>query len=269
MTSPRIIITGASDGIGKRIALAYAERSARMVLVARRRELLEEVAREVRDAGGEAVVCDGDVRLRETALRARDAAAEHFGGVDIAIMNAGRGGPAFIDNFDGEEAKQTMEINWLSAVWMVEALLPAMRARGSGTIVGVGSLAGYRGMPGSGAYNASKSALHIFMESLRVELRGSGVRMVTIAPGFVRTAMTALNEFRMPWLMEPEVAVRRIIRAIDQGRSLYRFPLPTSLAIHLLQWMPNWLYDPLIGWGRKAGAKGRSEGQERGMRSEG
>lgn len=253
--SPRIILTGASEGIGRSIALHYARRGARLVLVARRREMLEDVARDVKELGGEALVCDGDVRLRETAVRAYEMAVEGFGGVDIAIMNAGRGGPTFVDNFSGDEARQVMETNWLSAVWMVEAVLPSMRTRRSGQIVAIGSLAGYRGMPGSGPYNASKSALHIFIESLRVELRTSGVKMLTIAPGFVRTSMTAPNEFHMPWLMEPERAAAKIVRAIDRGRSLYRFPLGTSLSVRLLQWLPNWIYDRLIGWGRKAGAR--------------
>jgi len=255
MAPLRIILTGASDGIGRHIAQHYAGRGARLVLVARRQNMLEEVMNEVTTLGGEALICAGDVRLRDTAQRAREMGVENFGGIDVAIMNAGRGGPTFIDEFSGEEAQRVMETNWLSAAWMIEAVLPVMRAQGFGKLVAVGSLAGYRGMPGSGAYNASKSALHILAESVRVELRGSGVAMLTIAPGFVRTAMTAPNEFPMPWLMEPEEAAQRIVRAIDRGRSLYRFPLGTSLAVRALQWMPNWLFDGLIGWGRKTGAK--------------
>lgn len=250
----RIIITGASDGIGRALALHYARRGAQLVLVARRVERLAAVAEQVRALGADAEVLAADVALPGTAQRITAAATTAFGGFDTVIMNAGRGGPMFVDAFDVEEGERVTAVNYLAVMRMLGAVLPEMRARGSGTIVAVSSLAGYRGMPGSGAYNASKAAVRVLMESVRTELRGSGINVVTIVPGFVRTAMTATNEFVMPFLMEPEQAARRIARAIDARRSEYRFPLGTSLAIRFLQLLPNGVYDRLIRWGRSRGA---------------
>lgn len=250
----RIIITGASDGIGRALALHYAARGARLLLVARRADRLQAVADQLRTLDGDAEVLAADVSLPGTAERIVTAATEAFGGFDTVIMNAGRGGPMFVDAFDVEEGERVTAVNYVAVMRMLGAVLPVMRTSGRGTIVAVSSLAGYRGMPGSGAYNASKAAVRVLMESIRTELRGSGINVVTIAPGFVRTAMTAQNEFAMPFLMEPEEAARRIARAIDARRSEYRFPLGTSLAIRLLQLLPNGVYDRLIRWGRRRGA---------------
>lgn len=248
----RIILTGASAGIGRALALEYARRGARLLLVARRENLLRELAAEVGRLGGTAEILAADVADPGSAQRAVALAEERFGGVDTVVMNAGRGGPMFIDAFDADEAEQVMRVNYFSIVRMTEAVLPAMLAAGRGKIVAVSSLAAYRGMPGSGAYNASKAAVTIFMESIRTELGSRGIDAITIAPGFIRTDMTAKNEFEMPFLMEADEAARRIVRAIDRRRSLYRFPLPTSLAVRVLSWLPNGIYDRLVGWGRSS-----------------
>lgn len=254
-TTERIILTGASAGIGRELALAYARRGARIVLVARRAELLASLAEEVATLGGLAVTIAGDVADADTSRRAVAEAIERFGGVDTVVMNAGRGGPMFVDAFDAAESLRVMGVNYAGVLWMLEAALPHMRRQGRGTLAAVTSLAGFRGMPGSGAYNASKAATAILMESIRTELRGTGINVVTIAPGFVRTAMTATNEFHMPLLMEPDDAARRIVRAIDARRSLYRFPLALSIAVRVLQWLPNAIFDRLIRWGRDRGKR--------------
>jgi short-subunit dehydrogenase len=254
----RIILTGASDGIGRALALEYGKRGARLVLVARRGELLEELARQIGASGGIALALAADVAEQGVSERALALAETHFGGLDMVIMNAGRGGPMFAESFDADEAELVMTINYVSVVRMIGAILPGMLARRRGQIIAIGSLAAYRGMPGSGPYNASKAAVTILMEGLRTELRGSGVDLTTIAPGFVRTAMTGQNEFAMPLLMEPMEAARRIVRAIDARRSEYRFPLPTSLAIRILQLLPNVIYDRLVRWGRRSMLKRRT-----------
>lgn len=253
MPSPqRIILTGASAGIGRAIAHEYARRGASLLLVARREQLLRELAREVEQLGGTAEILVADVADPGSAERAVALARERFGGIDIALMNAGRGGPMFVDAFDAEEAEIVMKVNYFSIVRMVEAVLPVMLAEKRGTIVAVSSLAAYRGMPGSGAYNASKAAATIFMESLRTELWARGVDAITIAPGFVRTDMTAKNEFSMPFLMEADEAARRIVGAIDRRVRVYRFPFGTSLAIRILSALPNGLYDRVVSWGRSS-----------------
>ncbi|MBS1912498.1 MAG: SDR family NAD(P)-dependent oxidoreductase [Bacteroidetes bacterium] len=245
----RIIITGASSGIGRALALAYAARKARMVLVARREGRLVEVADRVMARGGDAVVLAADVAERSTAQKVLELAQERFGGVDVAIMNAGRRGSMPAAAFDASIAAEVMAVNYLSVCYMLEALLPEMRRAGRGTLVAIGSLAACRGMPESGAYSASKGALATLMESLRTELRNSDLHAIAVAPGFVRTEMTAPNQFRMPLLMEADEAARRIIRAIDRRRPIYRFPLGTSLAVRLLQVIPVALYDRLVAWG--------------------
>jgi short-subunit dehydrogenase len=247
MGEQRIILTGASSGIGRALAIEYGKRGGRLVLVARREDRLRETAAEVERAGGRAVILVDDVSTPGNAERALALADERFGGVDIIIMNAALGGPSFARDFTAANAERLMEVNYYSVVRMISAALPRMLAEKRGQLVAVSSLAAYRGMPGSGAYNASKAAVTVLMESLRTELRGSGVSLTTIAPGFVRSEMTAENEFRMPFLMNADTAARRMARAIDRKTSEYRFPLPTSLLMRGAELMPNWLYDRLLG----------------------
>lgn len=249
----RIVLTGASRGIGRAIALEYARHRATMLLVARDGEKLAEVAASIQSLGGTASILPLDLADPEAPSILHRRATELFGDIDIVILNAGRGGPMFADDFDISEAILVTEVNYTSPLRTIALFLPRMIAAGRGQIVAVSSLAAYRGMPGSGPYNASKAALTTAMESLRIDLLGSGVALTTIAPGFVRTAMTDTNEFPMPFLMSPEAAARRIVRAIDHRRSIYRFPLGTSLAVHLLQWLPNVVYDRVMRWGRSRG----------------
>lgn len=249
-TKRRIILTGASSGIGRALAVEYGRRGARLLLIARRGELLAEVARATIAAGGEALELAADVTDPDLPARALAMADEAWGDVDAIIMNAGVGATAFAHELDAEQIERVMAVNYGSAVRMISTALPRMLARRKGQLVAVSSLAAYRGMPGSAAYNASKAALTVFMESLRAELRRSGVTITTIAPGFVRTPMTDPNEFTMPFLMEPEEAARRVAAAIERGRTFYSFPRPTAFAVKLSQYLPNALYDRIISWGR-------------------
>lgn len=248
----RVIITGASAGIGRAMALEYAHRGARLVLAARRATELDETADAVRALGAEARTIALDVTEHDAADRLVALADEAYGGLDTVIMNAGIGFPTFAESFIAAEAERVMAVNYVSALRIIEAVLPRMLAARSGQLVAVTSLASFRGMPGSGAYNASKAALTIMMESLRTELRSSGVTITTLMPGFVRTAMTDKNEFRMPWLLEPDDAARRAVSAIERGRTDIRFPLPIALAVRLSTYAPNILYDWLVSRGRAA-----------------
>lgn len=241
-----IIITGASSGIGEALALEYARRKDSLVLVARREQLLRDVASAVIRLGGTAEIVVGDLSEADTAAHAADVAMRAFGRVDVGIMNAGIDVDIAAREFDAAMVDYVMSVNYGGTVRMIAALLPGMLAEGSGTLVAISSLAAYRGMPGSSAYSASKAAVNTLMESLRSELHGSGIRACTIAPGFIDTPMTRKNAFHMPFMMSQERAARRIIRAIDRGRSEYRFPLGTSVGVRLLQMMPNFLYDPLM-----------------------
>lgn len=246
----RIILTGASSGIGRAMAIEYGKHGARLLLIARRADLLTEVAQAATAAGGSAITLAADVTDPELPARALAEAERAFGGIDAIIMNAGIGYPAFADQFNAAQTEEVMAVNYVSVVRMLAAALPGMLRQDRGQLVAVSSLAAYRGMPGSAAYNASKAAVTVLMESLRTELRGSGVTITTIAPGFVRTPMTDRNEFQMPFLMEPEEAARRVVRAIERGKTFYSFPLPTTIAVRLSQILPNAIYDRIIALGR-------------------
>ena len=166
---------------------------------------------------------------------------------DIVIANAGVS--------VGTSGEQLEDIDVLSellgtnVVGLAATLAPfvaSMRQAGRGTLVGIASVAGFRGMPGSGAYCASKSAAITWLESLRLELRGSGVRVVTACPGYIATPMTAMNPYRMPFLLSADEAARRIALAIDRGRSLAVIPWQMRLAMLMIRGSPNWLFDRLF-----------------------
>lgn len=246
MLNQRIILTGASSGIGANMAVEYGKQGCKLLLVARRKEQLESIAANVVAVGGEAHILVADVTEPDTATIAVEMAIQRWGGIDLVIANAGVSSPQWFDSFDAADAELTMRVNWFSVVRMLQAVIPVFRKQGNGTFAAVSSLAGYRGMPGSGPYNASKAAVTTLMQSLRTEVVGTPIRLLTISPGFIRTPMTDKNEFYMPFLMEPEQGAQRIIKAIKKGKSEYRFPIGLSIAVRLLQWMPNWFFDRLM-----------------------
>jgi len=242
------VITGASSGIGRALALELGRRGCPLALVARRRGALEEVAQAVE---GEAHIFPCDVREREQVHAAARKVLETFSRVDLLILSAGIGLPTEALELDAAHVEEVFKTNLFGVVYWIEALLPHLREQG-GLIVGLSSLASYRGLPRSAAYCASKAALTTFLEGLRVDLRrrGSKVRVLTIAPGYVRTPMTA-GRGRLPFLIEPEEAARRILRGIERERPLLRFPWQLSLLVRLIQVLPPRMYDELIArWAR-------------------
>jgi len=242
-------ITGASSGLGRGLALHYARAGTTVYAAARRREALEALARET-DLQAAIVpvaldVCDAEAQ--EAAFRGAEAAVG--GAFDLVVANAGVSEPSSARDLRWSAVRRVLDVNATAACVTVALALPAMISRGRGTVAVVSSLAGFRGLPGQGAYCASKAALQTFMESLRVDLRGTGVRAITINPGFVKTDMTAGNTFPMPFLMELPDAVKVMAAGLDAGRAVVSFPLPLYVAVKVLSALPRLIYEPLAGRG--------------------
>jgi short-subunit dehydrogenase len=244
-TQKVVLITGASSGIGRALALELGKRGARLGLTARRAPELSKVAEEVSRAGGQALALPADVRsageINEVASRLR----EKFGRVDVLIANAGMSTTTAGTHLDAGEAGDVITINVIGVVNSVAAVLPDMIKRGEGQLVAISSLASYRGMPKSGAYSASKAAVSTFFESLRVDLRRSGVSVTTIHPGFIRTPMTANRKKKLPFLLEVDDAACRIVRAIERRARTYAFPWQLASLVRVIKHIPGRLYDRL------------------------
>ncbi|MCA1829035.1 MAG: SDR family NAD(P)-dependent oxidoreductase [Myxococcales bacterium] len=234
-----VFVTGASGGLGRGLALHYAKEGAKVFAAARRKDELEKLARE-----SENVVPVGlDVQDTDALVNAIHAA----GDLDLVIANAGIGHPTSARKIDWAWVKKIMDVNVTAACVTIAAALPAMVARNQGHVVAMSSLAAFRGMPGNGAYCASKAAIHTFMESIRVDLRRTGVKATTVYPGFVKTDMTAKNKFPMPFLMELDDAVSVIARGLKKGAKTIAFPLPLNAFTRTLGALPAAVYEPLAG----------------------
>jgi NADP-dependent 3-hydroxy acid dehydrogenase YdfG len=246
------LVTGASSGLGRGLCLWLARRGTRVYAAARREERLSALAEEakgdgrVQAAGGAVEPLALDVADREgthARVGALDAAC---GGLDLVVANAGAGGDTDARAFDWEQACRILDVNVNGAAATLAAALPGMVARGRGHLVGVSSLAGYRGISRNAAYSASKAFLTTFMESLRVDLAGTPLRVTCIHPGYVRTEMTAGITHAMPLALEAERAVELMGRAILRGRGTYGFPWPVAAAMGVLRVLPDALYDRTI-----------------------
>jgi len=238
-----VFITGASSGIGAALARRYAAQGASVGLLARRGEMLKHLADELGSTTWFRAGDVGDPAFMQQA--AADFCAQH-GIPDIVIANAGISvGTHASEPEDLAVLERILRTNVLGLAATLQPFVTPMRERGRGTLVGIASMAGWRGLPGGGAYSASKSAAITWLESLRVELHGSGVKVVTICPGYIDTPMTRVNPYRMPFRLTAEVGARRIARAIDAGRSLAIVPWQMRVASWGLRAAPNWLYDRL------------------------
>jgi short-subunit dehydrogenase len=228
----RIWVTGASSGIGAALARELADRGAHVAISARRTEELARVA------GDRMAVVPVDVTDRSATVAAGEAVRAALGGLDVAVLNAGTWSEFVVDPWDSQLFADHLQVNVLGTVHSLEAVVPAMLAAGRGRIVGVASVAGYRGIPGSEAYNAGKAALISLFESLRGSLAGRGIVVQTVNPGFVRTPMTERNRFPMPFRVEPEVAARAIADGIARDRAEVVFPLPMAVGMKLARLVP-------------------------------
>ncbi len=240
----RVVITGASSGIGAALAHEYARRGATLGLLARRAEALQELLRELPCPVS---IYPADVRdAAAVSAAARDFQARH-GGADIVIASAGVSVGTLTERAqDRDVFQEIFDINVMGMVNTFAPFIASMRDAGAGTLVGIASVAGFRGLPGSGAYSASKAAAITYLESLRVELRGSGIAVVTLCPGYIATPMTQKNPYRMPFLLQPEQAAPRMVRAIARRPRMVVIPWQMGVVAAVLKLLPRPLYDVLF-----------------------
>ena len=248
MAPLRVFITGASSGIGSALARHYAARGASLGLAARRGEQLQTLAGELIGIGAAAVSCHPlDVVDADAMRHAAEEFTRQTGTPDIVIANAGVSSGTLTEHQeDLAVIRRILEINVFGMAATFSPFIAAMQKRGSGRLVGIASVAGIRGLPGAEAYSASKAAAIAYLESLRLEMRPSGVKVVTIAPGYIETPMTAINPYPMPFMLPAKEAARRFARAIEHGTSYTVIPWQMGIVAKGLRLLPNWLYDRLF-----------------------
>ncbi|HKT31331.1 MAG TPA: SDR family NAD(P)-dependent oxidoreductase [Gammaproteobacteria bacterium] len=246
-------ITGGGSGIGRALALRLAHDGWSVAISGRRLEMLEETARL---AGANIRVYPLDVTdvaaVRQTVTRIE----RETGPIQLAVLNAGLGRFLKLDELSAEVFAEHMRVNYLGTVHGIDALLPAMRARHAGHIVITASLAGYRGLPGGAAYAPTKAALISLAESLRFALEPEGIRISVCNPGFIKTPMTDDNHFRMPFLMDVEVAAERMYRGIRKRRFEIVFPTRLWLFAKFGRCLPfSWYFQLMRGPRRRRGSR--------------
>jgi len=240
----RVIITGATSGIGAALGRRYARQGATLGLIARRKPGLEQLARELPVVSE---IYPLDVRDSAAVAAAGHEFVARHGAPDIVIANAGVSVGTLTDHADDTRVfEDVIDINVIGVVNTFQPFLARMREERRGSLVGIASVAGYRGLPGAAAYSASKAAAIAYLESLRVELTGSGVKVITICPGYVATPMTAENPYPMPFLMSADAAAEKIGAIIARGSSYAVIPWQMAIVARCLRVMPNWLYDLLF-----------------------
>jgi short-subunit dehydrogenase len=238
-----VFITGASSGIGAALAREFARRGATLGLVARRHEALDALLAELPGRHFRYAVDVTDTDALVAAGREFDAAT---GGADIVIANAGISVGVKTEHYeDLAQFRRVFDTNVLAMAATFHPFIASMKARGRGTLAGIASVAGIRGLPGSEAYCASKSAVITYCESLRVEMAKAGVTVVTVSPGFIRTELTAKNPYRMPFLMEAADFAPRAADAIEAGVRYRTIPWQMGVVGVVLKWLPRWLFDRL------------------------
>ncbi len=248
----KVFITGASSGLGAAFAAHYAGRGAQLGLVARRAEALAEVARGL---PGNPAVYPADVADAKAMAEAAADFMTRFGVPDIVIANAGISVGTLTEYAEDIAVfERVLQTNVVGLAATFQPFIEPMRKAGRGRLAGISSVAGMRGIPGAGAYSASKAAAITYLEALRVELRSSGVKVVTVCPGYVATPLTAVNKYRMPFILSADVAARRIARVIDAGRAYAVVPWQMALVARLMKLLPNAVYDRLF---KRAGRKPR------------
>ncbi len=237
----KVFLTGASSGIGEALARLYAGRGAKLGLVARRADLLEALAGSLPEG---ADTYTADVRDANALKAAAADFVSRHGPPDLVIANAGISHGTLTEHAEDIEVfRDILEVNVMGMVNTFHPFVAPMRRAGQGTLVGVASVAGYRGFAGVGAYSASKAAAIRYLESLRLDLRGSGVRVATICPGYIATPMTEKNPYAMPFIIPADDFARRFARALDAGKDYAVIPWQMAIVSRILTLLPNAVFD--------------------------
>jgi NAD(P)-dependent dehydrogenase (short-subunit alcohol dehydrogenase family) len=252
----RALVTGASSGLGREMARQLVGRGFRVAITGRRESDLRETARRAEAEGGQCLVLVGSVTEREDVRRHYATIREAWGGLDLVILNAGVGDATDGRAFSAETVNRVLATNVGGAANWLEAVLPDMITAGAGTVAGISSLAAWRGLPRAGAYSASKAALATLLESTRVDLRGTGVTVVIVHPGFVKNRGDSADDKGKPFLLELEDGVGRILAGIERRQRVVHFPWQLSYLMRYgVHNLPGFAYDWLIS--RLSGAKDR------------
>lgn len=240
------LVTGASSGIGAALARLLASEGIAVALAARREEAMQEIAETIAADGGQASVHPLDVSDPEATIEAVGAIDDELGGLDLVVANAGVVKGRWSGKLQWDDVRDILAVNVVGATATLVAAMPRMVERGRGHLVGISSIASYRGLPKLAAYSASKAYLSNFLEGVRIDLRSAGIAVTDIRPGYVRTAMNEDSEGKLPFAVTAEDAARRIWKAIRARRSVLTFPLPMATAAHAMSSMPNLLYDRMM-----------------------
>lgn len=245
LSGARVWLTGASSGIGEALVPELVRRGARLAISARRGELLDAIA--ARYPPGQVVAVPHDVTDRSAVAEAAAGIELLWGGIDLAIFNAGTHQPVSGTSVDAADFEHLIRVNYLSAIYGIEAVVPGMLRRGRGHIAGVASVAGYRALPTAAAYGASKAALILALDALRFDLAPRGIDVTVVNPGFVRTPLTDRNTFHMPMRIDADHAARLIVRGLERRATEIHFPAAFSWLMKTLRVLPYPLYAALVG----------------------
>lgn len=240
----KVFITGASSGIGAALARHYAAQGALLGLTGRNRGRLDGV---VADLPCDCTAYVADVRDPSAMQQAAQDYMQKYGTPDIVIANAGVSlGTLTEYEEDLPAIRAVMDTNMLGLVHTFQPFISAMKKQSSGSLVGIASVAGLRGLPGASAYSASKAAVISYLESLRVELAPSGIRVTTICPGYIKTPMTDVNTYPMPFMLDAETAARKMARAIEKKRRYVILPWQMAMLGRLMKLLPAFIWDLLV-----------------------
>jgi short-subunit dehydrogenase len=245
-----LLITGASSGIGRALALEYARGGAKLALAARRAPELETLATEVRSLGGDAICIPLDVRDADAVNDAVRRADSELGGLEMVIANAGQGSLQHSSRLTWPQVAAILDVNVMGAMATLVAAIPIFLAHQRGHLVGVSSLAGRRALPRAAAYSSSKAALSTFLESLRLDLAPAGLRVTDVRPGYVATPMTAEPTHSRPFCWPVDKAARHIVRSLERAPAVVAFPWPLVIATGIARLLPTSIYDRLIRMSR-------------------